>query len=409
MIRSLRRRFLVIAMLSLAGTLFLLCLAINLGYRLVSTHRADTVIGTLHQNAGSFPSPEEVPPDPGAHSGFLLTQETPFETRYFTVHLSSDGTQMDVNADHIAALDPDMVADRVKEILDSGKASGYLGYYRYGVFEEEDGTTIIGLDCFLQLQAVGSVLRITVLASLACIAIVFVLLVLLSRRAVRPFAENLEKQRQFVTDASHELKTPLAIISANTGLLEATLGDNRWLASTQAQITRLDRLIHHLIELARTEEALPDEELEPVDLSQLAEDAVQDFQPLAEAAGKTLDAAIQPSLVIRGSGGNLARLYALLLDNSVKYCDPGGHIRLALSRRGRGVQLTLSNPCASLDPSVIPKLFDRFYRADNSRARDSGGCGIGLSTARAIVQRHRGKLTARGMDGGIQFTAFFPL
>ena len=277
------------------------------------------------------------------------------------------------------------------------------------MFGEWDGITIIGLDCFLQLQAVGSVLRITVLASLACIAIVFVLLVLLSRRAVRPFAENLEKQRQFVTDASHELKTPLAIISANTGLLEATLGDNRWLASTQAQITRLDRLIHHLIELARTEEALPDEELEPVDLSQLAEDAVQDFQPLAEAAGKTLDAAIQPGLVIRGSGGNLARLCGLLLDNSVKYCDPGGHIRLALSRRGRGVQLTLSNPCASLDPSVIPKLFDRFYRADNSRARDSGGCGIGLSTARAIVQRHRGKLTARGMDGGIQFTAFFPL
>lgn len=409
MISSLRRRFLVIAMLSLAGTLFLLCLAINVGYRLINTHRADTVIHTLYQNAGSFPSPEEGPLDPGAYSGFQITQETPFETRYFMVHIDNGQNVLEVNAEHIAALDSKMVVDRVDEILDSGKTSGYLGYYRYGVFQDEDGISIIGLDCFLQLQAVGSVLRITVLASLACIAIVFVLLVLLSRRVVRPFAENLEKQRQFVTDASHELKTPLAIISANTGLLEATVGSNRWLESTQTQITRLDRLIHHLIELARTEEALPEGELEPVDLSQLVEDAVQDFQPLAEAAGETLSASIQPGLVLQGSGENLARLCGLLLDNSVKYCDPGGHICLTLARRGRGVQLTLSNPCAGLDPAVIPKLFDRFYRADGSRARDSGGSGIGLSTARAIVRRHKGKLTARSTGGGIQFTAFFPL
>lgn len=409
MIPSLRRRFLLIAMLSLAGTLLLLCLAINMGYRLINTQRADDVLQTLYDNGGTFPVPDETPGDPGAHSGFQLTQETPYETRYFTVRIHPDEKQMEVNADHIAALDPDMVLDRVDEILDKGQSSGYLGYYRYGVFHDGDGITIIGLDCFLQLQAVGSVLRVTVLASLACVAIVFVLLLLLSRRVVRPFAENLEKQRQFVTDASHELKTPLAIISANTGLLEATIGGNRWLESTQAQITRLDHLVRHLIELARTEEALPEGDLAPVDLSQLVEDAVQDFQPLAEAAGKRLEATIHPGLILQGSGENLARLCSLLLDNSVKYCDPGGLIQLTLSRRGHSLLLTLSNPCADLDPAVIPRLFDRFYRADCSRARDSGGCGIGLSTARAIVRRHKGKLTARGTGGGIQFTASFPL
>lgn len=409
MIPSLRRRFLLIAMLSLAGTLLLLCLAINGGYRLVNTRRADDVLQTLYDNGGTFPAPEGAPGDPGAYSGFQLTQETPFETRYFTVHLSPDGKQMDINADHIAALDPDMVANRVDKILETGQSFGYLDYYRYGVFQDDGGITIIGLDCFLQLQAVGSVLRVTVLASLTCVCIVFVLLVLLSRRVVRPFAENLEKQRQFVTDASHELKTPLAIISANTGVLEATLGSNRWLESTQTQIGRLDRLVRHLIELARTEEALPEGDLAPVDLSQLAEDAVRDFQPLAQGAGKTLEASIQPGLTLLGSGENLARLFGLLLDNSVKYCDPGGQIQLTLARRGHSVQLTLSNPCAGLDPVVIPRLFDRFYRADCSRARDSGGSGIGLSTARAIVRRHKGKLTARGIGGGIQFTASFPL
>lgn len=409
MIPSLRRRFLLIAMLSLAGTLLLLCLAINGGYRLVNTRRADDVLQTLYDNGGTFPAPEAAPGDPGAHSGFQLTQETPFETRYFTVRLSPDGKQMDINADHIAALDPEMVANRVDKILETGQSFGYLDYYRYGVFQDDGGITIIGLDCFLQLQAVGSVLRVTVLASLACVAIVFVLLVLLSRRVVRPFAENLAKQRQFVTDASHELKTPLAIISANTGVLEATLGSNRWLESTQTQIGRLDRLVRHLIELARTEEALPEGDLAPVDLSHLAEDAVRDFQPLAQEAGKTLEASIQPGMTLLGSGENLARLFGLLLDNSVKYCDPGGRIHLILARRGHNIQLTLSNPCAGLDPAVIPRLFDRFYWADCSRARNSGGSGIGLSTALAIVRRHKGKLTARGTGGGIQFTASFPL
>ena len=239
MIPALRRRFLLIALASLAGTLTALCLVINLGYRYMTTGRADQVIQILHQNAGQFPEPEE-PADPGAFPGFQVTMETPFETRYFVVRLTGQMEVADVDTDHIAALDRKRVVEQVEQILDSGKDAGYSGYYRYGIFDEDDGgKTIVVLDCFLQIQAANNVLRLTLLASLACVAIVFLLLVLLSRRVVRPFAENLEKQRRFVTDASHELKTPLAIISANTGLLEATVGENRWLESTQTQVRRL--------------------------------------------------------------------------------------------------------------------------------------------------------------------------
>lgn len=409
MIRTLRRRFLLIALASLTGTLAVLCLVINLGYHAITTRRADQVLQMLHQNAGQFPEPE-TQADPGAFPGFQVTLETPFETRYVVVRLTGQREVAEVDMEHIAALDREKVIQQVEQILDGGKNSGYSGYYRYQVFDDgEEGQTIVVLDCFLQLQAANNVLRLTLLASLACIAIVFLLLVFLSRRVVRPFAENLEKQRRFVTDASHELKTPLAIISANTGLLEASLGENRWLASTQVQVSRLDRLIGHLVELARTEETLTEEEIQPVDLSGVVAGQMEDYRLLAQTSGKELESDVAPGMTVRGAADNLKRLCTLLLDNAVKYCDSGGTIRLTLAQRGRWAVLSISNPCAGLDPAQLPRLFDRFYRADASRSRDTGGYGIGLSTARAIVQRHRGRLTAKSEDGLVVFTARLPL
>lgn len=409
MIRTLRRRFLLIALASLTGTLAVLCLVINLGYHAITTRRADQVLQMLHQNAGQFPEPE-TQADPGAFPGFQVTLETPFETRYVVVRLTGQREVAEVDMEHIAALDREKVIQQVEQILDGGKSSGYSGYYRYQVFDDgEEGQTIVVLDCFLQLQAANNVLRLTLLASLACIAIVFLLLVFLSRRVVRPFAENLEKQRRFVTDASHELKTPLAIISANTGLLEASLGENRWLASTQVQVSRLDRLIGHLVELARTEETLTEEELQPVDLSGVVAGQMEDYRLLAQTSGKELESDVAPGVTVRGAADNLKRLCTLLLDNAVKYCDSGGTIRLTLAQRGRWAVISISNPCAGLDPAQLPRLFDRFYRADASRSRDTGGYGIGLSTARAIVQRHRGRLTAKSEDGLVVFTARLPL
>lgn len=409
MIRTLRRRFLLIALASLTGTLAVLCLVINLGYHAITTRRADQVLQMLHQNAGQFPEPE-TQADPGAFPGFQVTLETPFETRYVVVRLTGQREVAEVDMEHIAALDREKVIQQVEQILDGGKNSGYSGYYRYQVFDDgEEGQTIVVLDCFLQLQAANNVLRLTLLASLACIAIVFLLLVFLSRRVVRPFAENLEKQRRFVTDASHELKTPLAIISANTGLLEASLGENRWLASTQVQVSRLDRLIGHLVELARTEETLAEEEIQPVDLSGVVAGQMEDYRLLAQTSGKELESDVAPGVTVRGAADNLKRLCTLLLDNAVKYCDSGGTIRLTLAQRGRWAVLSISNPCAGLDPAQLPRLFDRFYRADASRSRDTGGYGIGLSTARAIVGRHRGRLTAKSEDGLVVFTARLPL
>ena len=408
MIRSLRRKFILIAMLSLLGTLALLCTAIGVSNHFATADRADKAIALLYQYGGEFPLPDSAV-DPAKTSGFQVTQETPFETRYFVVRLTGRQEVTMVDTEHIAALDRQTVVESVSDILRSGRDSGYENYYRFGIFPEEDGgSTIIVLDCFLQLQAAYNMLRIMLLVSLACALIVFMLLVVFSGKAIRPFVENLERQRQFVTDASHELKTPLAILSADVGLLEDSVGENRWVRSAQLQITRLDSLIKNLVELARTEETVKEASVTSFSLSDIAQASADAFQPLAESAGKSMITEIAPEVSVRGVRDNLFRLFSILLDNAVKYCDPGGTICLSLSQRGRISYISVSNPCADLDASQLSRYFDRFYRADSSRARATGGYGIGLSTAKAIVTRHRGHISNHYSGGVITFTVTLP-
>ena len=407
MIRSLRRKFILIAMTSLVGTMVVLCTAIAIGNHCITTNRVDHAISVLHQNNGSFlpPGPRSDP----SNFDFQITPETPFETRYFIVELTAQKEIQSVNLDHIAALDRQTVVDTISQIINTGAERGYIDHYRFGVFPNEDGgNTIIVLDCFLQLQSANNMLRITIAIFLACVLIVFVLLLFLSKQAIRPFVDNLERQRQFITDASHELKTPLAILSADMGLLEDTHGEDKWLESAKSQIVRLDRLIKNLVELARTEETIREDAVEVFSVSEIAQANADAFQPLAEADGKSLIAEIADGINTKGIQNNFFRLFSILLDNAVKYCDAAGTIHLSVSMRGRNICIAVSNPCAGVDTAQLPRYFDRFYRADSSRARSTGGYGIGLSTARAIVTRHKGRIFNHYADGIITFTAVIP-
>nr|WP_325178257.1 HAMP domain-containing sensor histidine kinase [uncultured Oscillibacter sp.] len=407
MIRSLRWKFIWIAMLSLLGTMTVLCVSIGVGNHWITTRRVDRAISLLHQNGGTF-----LPPgaafDPSDFE-FQVTPETAFETRYFIVELTEQREVKAVNLEHIAAFDRHSVTETISKVIQAGGSRGYVDYYRFGLFPSEDGgSTMIVMDCFLMLQAADNMLRITVIIFCVCALIVFLLLLFFSGLAIRPFAENLERQRQFVTDASHELKTPLSILSADLDLLSDSCGESRWLGSARTQIARLDKLIRNLVELARTEETIREGASEVFSLSDIALASAEAFAPLAEAEGNTLAAEVAAGVELRGVQDDLFRLFSILLDNAVKYCDAGGTIRLSVSQRGRTVRLSVSNPCAGLNPAQLPRYFDRFYRADSSRSRTTGGYGIGLSTARAIVARHRGRLTNHYANGIITFTALLP-
>ena len=363
MIRSLRRKFILIAMVSLVGTMAVLCTAIGIGDHYITTNRVDKAISILHQNGGTF-----LPP--GSHFdlsdfGFQITPETSFEMRYFIVEPSAQREIRSVNLDHIAALDRQTVVETISRIINTGAARGYVDHYRFGVFPDESGgDIIIVLDCFLQLQATNNILRITVAIFLTCALIVFILLLCLSKLAIRPFVDNLE--------------------------------------SAKSQITRLDRLIKNLVELARTEETIKEDTVELFSISEIAQASADAVQPLAEADGKTLTAEIPDEVRMKGVRDNFFRLFSILLDNAVKYCDPAGAIHLSVSMRGRSICISVSNPCTGVDTAQLSRYFDRFYRADSSRARSTGGYGIGLSTAKAIVTRHH------YADGVITFTAVIP-
>lgn len=236
----------------------------------------------------------------------------------------------------------------------------------------------------------------------------FFLLLLLSGRVIRPFAENIERQKRFLTDVSHELKTPLGIISANTGVLELTKGKDEWTESIRNQVKRLDSLIKDLIELSKSEEYAKESEFTEFSVSQIAETNADSFRTLAQMQGKQLNAEIEPGVCMRGQEDSIIRLMTILLDNGVKYCDPSGTVVLRLRQKGRQVVLQVANPCRDMDTAQVPHLFDRFYRADSSRSRQSGGYGIGLSIARAVTEGHKGRIGAAYEAGNLVFTVVLP-
>lgn len=409
MIKKLRKKFIAIAMLSLLGTMIVLCTVISIADYYITTDRADNAIDMLYQNDGSFPDAPDTSFDPSRHTGFQVTQETPFETRYFIIGLTSDYEVYYVDLAHIAAVDRQTVITTIEEIVSQDKSRGYAGYYRFGSFENENGDfTLVVMDCFLQLQSAYATIRIVIVSFVLCAVIVFALLIVLSKRAIMPFAENWERQRRFVTDASHELKTPLAILSADMGLIDETEDNKVWLDSAHEQIVRMDGLIKNLVELARSEEELPEGALTDIAFSDIANSAADTFRPLAENGGKKLTAEIAPGLTTRGVQDELSRLLSLMLDNAVKYCDNGGEIKLKAFQQGKNICIEFSNPCAGTDPAQMSHWFDRFYRADLSRSRETGGSGIGLSTAKAIVQRHHGQITNRCEGDTVIFTVTLP-
>ena len=395
MIQSLRRRFILITTAALAAALVCITAAINIGQYVLTTDQVDEIIQLIHENNNELP-PSLLHPE--------FSPETAYETRYFVVRFNTNGQLDYINTNHVAALTQEGALTKVSDILEGGKSQGYISHYRYGVYTSAYGCSVIVVDCYSRLQSCRTLLEVTALAAVGLLGIVVLILYFTSRRVVRPFVENYEKQRRFITDAGHELKTPLTIISANADVLEMTEGENEWTQSIKDQVGRMNRLVRSLIELSRADELPREGAVREFDLSELAGQSAESFRILADQKGLSLETEIEPGLRCTGDPDEILRLLGILLDNALKYADAGGTIRLGLRSAKRRRVLTVSNPCAGLDSEALPHLFDRFYRADQSRSRESGGYGIGLSIAQSIVRRAKGKISASSADGVVTFT-----
>ncbi len=345
---------------------------------------ADSLISVLKDGGGSF--------DQGMH-GKPISPETPYETRYYTVLLNSDGTAIDVNVDAIAAVDKNDAEAFAEKLYKEGKTSGFLGNYRYNSFLTKTGTMYIFVDCTRELASFRGFLWSSIAVSAASLLLVFILLIIFSGKAMKPVAESYAKQKRFITDASHEIKTPLTIIGADTDVIELNGGACEWTKDIKDQIARLTSLTEKLVFLARMDEEGRTLNFTTFCLSDAAEETVQPFYAVAASRGLRLNISIQPNVTYCGDEAMIRQMLSLLVDNALKYAD-GDEVEVTLATSGNKIRLAVKNRASYLQSGNLDVLFERFYRNDASRNSETGGHGIGLSVVQSIVAAHKGKISA---------------
>lgn len=406
MIKSLRKKFIVIAMSSILGVLAAIMGTINIMNYFRMLDRADGMTALLAESRGEFFAPpfefapdfnmEQKPKAPGQNE---LSPETPYETRFFSVTFNENGNVVSSEMGNIAAVSEKEAEEYAKNILEKKSQKGFEGIYRYRVKSVDTDTIIVFLDCRQDLIFFRSLLVTTVCVSMFGSLAVFILVVFFSRIVFRPVAESYEKQKRFITDASHELKTPLTIIDANTEVLEMESGENQWTKSTRNQVKRLAALTQQLITLSRLDEEERVREKAEFSISDAVMESIQPFKALARTKGKHLEIEIEEQVRLRGNEKSIRQLVGILLDNAVKYSVSKGEIKVSLRRKGKKILLEVFNETEEIPQGKLDILFERFYRMDSSRNSETGGSGIGLSVAKAIVVSHKGKIEAHSFDG----------
>ncbi len=406
MTAKLQRRFILAAMAAVTLLMVIMLGALNVFNIVMAAHISEHTLEILCQeyrrpDRDPFDrTPEELPHIDRFHAP--VDRDTVDAARYFYVELDQDGEVTYMNLDRIAAVDEVLAIEYISCVQELGTVDGIVDGFRYCTVWQTPGCAMIFLSLEEQGRQIVSVLGLSTAIGIAAWVSMLGIVILLSRHAIRPVAVSIEKQKQFVTDAGHELKTPLAIIRANVDALELHQGASKWSGNIRGQTDRLGGLMQNLLTLSRADEGLPMPEMGELSPGCLLRESLQNYQEAAALKGVLIDDEIDDDLRITASRDHLSRLYALLLDNAVQYVPQGGVIGVRL-HGGRRMVLEISNTCPEPPCDDLEKLFDRFYRGDAARTQRSGGSGIGLSAARAIATAHRGTLRADHRDGIITF------
>ena len=333
------------------------------------------------------------------------------ESNWFAGVVTESGEIKRIMLDQMGNLDESAAEALILQAVGEDRAQGFLQDYLFDVRTWENGTRrVVLLNCETRLTAVRTLVIFSAVACAGAILLAWLLVMLASRKAVEPTIRNMEQQKQFITNASHELKTPLTVISTNMELMEMEDEDNPWIKSTQKQTAALRRLVDELVYLSRMEEENPPLTIEKLDAGKLLEETAEPFVSMAEFSGREMTVEAEEGLQITGDRASLQRLISTLCDNAVKYAS-AGPIRAEIRAEGKNhVVLRVSNPVA--EPLTRPQceqLFNRFYRVDESRNKEKkSGFGIGLAIAAAIAEKHGGRIAA-AMEGDLLvFTCMLP-
>ena len=395
MIRKLKWKFICINMLTVSAVLLAVCLSVLLTSRQSLRRESMEVLQRVITM--------DAPSSPGSHDN---TVQIP----YFTIRIFS-GTAYLSGGSYYEFESQQELQDILTACLAEGSESGILEEYGLRYLRDANlfGEKIAFVDTSFETATLRNLTLTMLLLVLPALGILFALSLFLASRAVRPVEQTLQQQRQFLSDASHELKTPLTVILSNVELLESELptGENlRWLGNIEAESQKMRTLVEELLTLERSE-TMDSPVFAPVSLSEIALDEVLRFEPLAFEAEKPIEDALQEALTVLGEEQQLHRLLSVLLDNAIRHGLAGQPIFVTLRQDGSRAVLSVSNAAESMRAEDLSRLFQRFYRADS--ARSEAGFGLGLPIARAIVHQHGGELTAEYREGRLCFTALLPL
>ena len=407
-IQKLRQKFILIAMVSFFLAMAFIGTLINVANYFVTQREIDWTLAQIGESRGDIENDESSYRSPDASSVKDVFSPSYQRSAFYIVFYNADGTTDSLIASKGSMATEETVRENAADILSLGKEKGRYYQYYYRITKNDDGTsTLVMLDCGVALY---SRLRLAY-ASLA-IGVFGMLITLfpvigLSKKAVAPEIENSRKQEQFLTNASHELKTPLAVIRSNTEMEEIVSGESEWTQSTIRQVDRMNSLIQNLVMISKSREMEGRTELAKINASEAVAQTARDFASRAETEGKTLLQDIVPDLELTADGSQLRQLTMILLDNAVKYCDANGNIAIRLEPAAKwgkkGIRLTVSNDYAAGKDVDYTRFFDRFYREDKSHNIDTGGYGIGLSIAEHICEQYKGSIRADWRDGKIFF------
>ena len=328
------------------------------------------------------------------------------ESRWYSAIVSEDGTVERPKMSRWESSDEDTLKELIRHIAADGRTEGFYQDYLFRVRDLGGGLReVVTLNCETRLAAVRTLVLFSAIVCACGILLALLTVILASRKAIEPTIRNMEQQKQFITNASHELKTPLTVISTNMELLQMENGDNPWVKSTRKQTAAMRHLVDELVYLSRMEEEHPNLEMTAFDPGRLLEETAEPFQAMAEFNGVTMTVKAQKKLRMTGDRASVQRLMSTLCDNAVKYAA-GGPITAGIGREGKYIVLRVSNPVEEpLTKQQCEQLFDRFYRTDQSRSKEKkSGYGIGLAIAAAIAEKHGGRISAAMEEGRLVIT-----
>ena len=394
------------AMAAFGAVMLVIVIGINaVNYAQTRSVQDDLIRNLLEYEQRALTEPKKPRPPIGEMPG--RGPEDEFTTRFFTVHCDLSGEVKGISRDHISSVDEETAKAYTEKILLKGKEKGYYGEYRYRVKTDASGITVLFLNVAKDMQFMRTLLLVSLVIGVCSFLVVFVLIFVFSGYAVRPYIKNIERQKRFITDAGHELKTPITSIATSADIAAMEHEGDEWIANIQKQSARLSKLVGNLVALSRLDEEMPFPEKDTFSLSDAAWESAEPFAVIAKAEGKKYRQNIEESLALYGERNAVQQMLSILLDNAVKYTPKNGSIHISVHVGEMYTEIRIQDTGKGIDPAHINDIFKRFYREKSVSQEE--GLGLGLYLARYIITLQKGYIAVRSVPGeGSCFSVCLP-